>query len=327
MGHQTAVIQAAHSRVPPVQTPGQPPSHPSATPIPNRVPPPTPGPPSLTRTGHRAVGCLKRARQQVNGIRSLLRAFHSSSPTHLPQLLVGANVLQAMIDGQESLADAQGLVTRLLLRKALGVKEEQAEAMVNYIQIQKKPNYSMSTIRVGKEDMSIPAGKTMHVQCRVPPMFDMSDPVVLYEPSEENMTLQQLSVGEGILETSSRWPLITMPISNHTKQNTILPKRTALGSIQHTAKVIEMGKTETQWVETSQLTTVRADVNNVTTPSTTPTESRLSLGGALMKSLQCLLVTAATMGVSLPSRCQLGSRMTSPFRKLMLLFPSRCTGK
>ncbi len=189
----------------------------------------------------------------------------------LPQPLLGANVLQEMINGQESSAEAHAMVTSLL-RKALGVEEEQAEAMVNFIQVQKTSNYSMATIRVGREDVSIPAGKTIHVRCRVPSCFDTSDPVVLYEPPEESTTLEHLSVGEGLLEINkSRWPLVNVPISNHTKHEIVLPKRSPLGSIQHIAKVIEMGKTETQQVETPQVT-VTAEVNNVTTPRTKPTE-------------------------------------------------------
>lgn len=188
------------------------------------------------------------------------------------QPLLGSNILREMMKGQAS-SESAPLMLVNLLQKALGVKVEQAEAMVHFIQAQKTSAHSMATIRVGKENVTIPAGKTIHVQCRVPPSFDTSDPVVLYEPSENSTTLEQLSVGEGLLELSkSRWPRIHVPISNHTKHEIILPKRTSLGSIQHIAKFIEMKKTETQHAETP-LTTLRADVNNVITPKTPPTES------------------------------------------------------
>lgn len=131
----------------------------------------------------------------------------------------------------------------------------------------------MATIRVGKENVSIPAGRTLHVRCRVPLSFDTSDPVVLYEPSEDSMALEQLSIGEGLLQISKNGrPLVHVPISNHTKHEIILPKRTQLGPIQHISKVIEMGKTEVQRVEAPQATTVRAEVNNVATPETPPTK-------------------------------------------------------
>ena len=165
------------------------------------------------------------------------------SQLSLPQPLLGANVLQEIINGQESSTDAQATMIGLL-RRALGVEEDQAEAMVNFIQAQKRPDHSLAKIRVGREDVTIPAGKTLRVRCRVPPSFDPSNPVVLYESPEESPSLEQLSIGEGLLKISKmRWSLVHMPISNHTKHEITLPKRTLLGSIEHVAKVIEIGKT------------------------------------------------------------------------------------
>ena len=57
----------------------------------------------------------------------------------LPQPILGANVLQVMMNGQESPADAHEMVIGLF-QKALGVEEEQAAAMVNFEQVQKTPN-------------------------------------------------------------------------------------------------------------------------------------------------------------------------------------------
>ena len=102
------------------------------------------------------------------------------------------------------------------------MEEEQAKAMVSFIQAQKTPDYSLATIRVGREDVTIPAGKTF---C-VPPSFDPSNPVVLYESPEESTSLEQLSIGEGLLEISKRrWPLVQV------------------------TNFIEMGETMTQQVE------------------------------------------------------------------------------
>ncbi len=111
MDQQAAVIHATHPKTLPVQTQGLPQAQPPPASITSQVPPPVQGQLSLSRkgkmpsctncsqlglencnhcfvcgdAGHRAVGCLKRARQQGNGSRSLLRdnqrPFHSSSPT------------------------------------------------------------------------------------------------------------------------------------------------------------------------------------------------------------------------------------------------------
>lgn len=125
----------------------------------------------------------------------------------LAQPLLGSNIIGEMINGPQSSPETLAMV---ILQQTLGVEEDQAKATVNFIQVQKTKNDTIATIRVGKENVTIPAGKTVHVRCRVPPIFDTSDPVVLYEPSEESRALEQLSVGEGLLEISnSRWPLIS----------------------------------------------------------------------------------------------------------------------
>lgn len=193
------------------------------------------------------------------------------SQVTLPQPLLGANVLEEIMNSQESPADAQALVVNLL-RKALGVEEEHAQTMVSFIQAHKTPSYSMATIRVEKEDVNIPAGKTMHVRCRVPSNFNMSNPIVLYEPSEESTTLEQLSLGDGLLEVSKgRWPFVDVPISNHNKHEITLPRRTQLGSIQHVVKIIELCTQEPQQVEPPQASGVRVEVHNVTSTSDSPT--------------------------------------------------------
>lgn len=149
----------------------------------------------------------------------------------LPQPRIGSNVLDEMISGPKSSGETHAVVIGLL-QKALGVEEDQAVAMVSFTQVQKTQKEITATIGVGKENVTIPADNTVHVRCKVPPTLDMSDPVVLYEPPEENACLAQLSVGEGLLEISrSKWPLVHVPISNHTKHEVILPKRTELGSL------------------------------------------------------------------------------------------------
>lgn len=42
----------------------------------------------------------------------------------------------------------------------------------------------MTVLRVHRDDVTIPAGKTIQVQCRIPPNFNTTNPLVLYEPTE-----------------------------------------------------------------------------------------------------------------------------------------------
>ncbi len=77
------------------------------------------------------------------------------------------------------------------------------EAIVSFIQVPPRTCCDPATVRVGKDHAIIPPGKTVHVWCRVPPNFDVSDLLVLYKPAEENAALGQLSVGEGLLEINN----------------------------------------------------------------------------------------------------------------------------
>lgn len=189
----------------------------------------------------------------------------------LPQPLLGANVLEQVIKRQESSGTAVATVVSLL-RSAFGMEEEQVKAIVNFIHVPQKTFCDPATVRVGRDNIVIPAGSTIHVWCRVPPNFDTSDPLVLYEPAEENPVLGQLSVGEGLLEIyHTRRPYVKVPISNHSKHEVTLPKRTPLGVIQHVTKILETDAAESHRADDA-LTKVTAEVNHITSPSITPTE-------------------------------------------------------
>ena len=186
----------------------------------------------------------------------------SKCPLHQP--LVGANVLEQVIKRQES-SGAALVALVSLLRRAFGMEEEEVMAIVNFIQVPQKTYSEPATVRVGKDNVVIPAGRTVQVWCRVPPNFDTSDPIVLYEPAEENPVMGQLSVGEGLLEINhTRRPYVKVPISNHSKHEVTLPKRTPLGVIQHVTRVIETDAAEPQPRVTAEV--------NVASPSVTSTE-------------------------------------------------------
>ncbi|KAJ7991310.1 hypothetical protein DPEC_G00296000 [Dallia pectoralis] len=197
------------------------------------------------------------------------------SPLPLPQPLLGANVLQKIIRRKESSGDAVATVVSLLC-SAFGVEEEQLEAIVNVSQVPSRTHSDPVTIRVGRNHAIIPPGRTVQVWCRIPPNFDLSDPIVLYEPAEESVVLGQLSVGEGLLEINNiRRPYVKVPISNHSKHDVMLPRRTPLGTIQQVVKVLETDAPESHQAcpTPSKMTSVK--VNSVSSPSTSSSESWL----------------------------------------------------
>ncbi|XP_061896494.1 uncharacterized protein LOC133645661 [Entelurus aequoreus] len=168
------------------------------------------------------------------------------SQLSLSQPLVGANVIEAIIKRSESSGDAAARVTSLLCR-AFKMEADEIKAMVNILQVPHEANCDQVTVRVGKDNIIIPAGKTVHVWCRIPQNFNTSDPLVLYEPMEENTALRQFSVGEGVLEIyNSQRPYIKIPVPNHSKHDIILPKRTAMETIQHIDKILEKDTPDTR---------------------------------------------------------------------------------
>lgn len=190
----------------------------------------------------------------------------------LPQPLVGTNVMGEIIKRKEFSGEAVTMVISLL-RSALDIKEEQVEAMVSFIQVPPRTYCGPATVRVGKDNAVIPPGRTVHVWCRVPPNFDASDPLVLYEPAEETAALGELSVGEGLLEiNNTRRPYVKVPISNHSKHEITLPKRSSLDTIRHVIKVLETDAPESPQVVSMPAKTARVEVSNIASPTSPPTE-------------------------------------------------------
>lgn len=96
------------------------------------------------------------------------------SQLSLAQPLVGANVLEQVIKRQESSGAAVATLLSLLC-SAFGMEEEQVKAMVNYIQVPQKTLCNPAIVRVGRDNIVIPAGKAVNVWCRVPHNFDTSE--------------------------------------------------------------------------------------------------------------------------------------------------------
>ncbi|TKS84065.1 Retrovirus-related Pol polyprotein from transposon 412 [Collichthys lucidus] len=190
----------------------------------------------------------------------------------LAQPLLGANVLMEIIRRKESSGDAVATIVSLL-RRAFGIEEEQVEAMVSFIQVPPQTCCDPVTIRVGKDHAFIPPGRTVHVWCRVPPSFDASNPLVLYEPADDSTALGQLSVGGGLLEIdNSRRPYVKVPISNHSKHEITVPKRTTLGTIEHVTKVIETNAPEPHQADSTPRKMATVEVSSVISSSTSPPE-------------------------------------------------------
>lgn len=123
-----------------------------------------------------------------------------------------------------------------LLCNALSLPEETAELVVHLIQAS-EPSVQCGRVQTGKHETVIPPGQLTWVKCHVPSHFDLSDSVFMFEPDESNARQAELDIGEGLLE-------VTLPVGNDTKHTIILPRKTALGTIQSVKKVIAPNQTD-----------------------------------------------------------------------------------
>ncbi|CAI5670877.1 unnamed protein product [Oreochromis niloticus] len=150
--------------------------------------------------------------------------------------LIGFNVLEQIIEGQpERLIPT--LVT--LLCNAICLPPEKAEVVVSFIQTV-EPNLTQGRLRTGERDAIIPAGQVTWVKCRVPSTMNPSDCLVLFEADEGNQALEQLDVWTGLVEIQNpAKPYVAIALSNDTKHDITLTRKTALGTLQPIERIVE----------------------------------------------------------------------------------------
>ncbi|KAL7883288.1 hypothetical protein SRHO_G00009460 [Serrasalmus rhombeus] len=159
----------------------------------------------------------------------------------LEQPLLGFNVLEEVIHSHPAKSDP---ILTSLLSKAITIPTEKAELLVSFIQAG-KPSMQHGHLRTGTYDTVIPAGQVTWVKCQVPVSVDPSDTYILFEPDADNAQLIELDVGEGLLQIhNSKRPNVAIPVKNSTKHAITLPRKTALGTVQTVARVIEMDTVE-----------------------------------------------------------------------------------
>ncbi len=159
----------------------------------------------------------------------------------LAQPLLGFNVLEEVIQNRP--AELVPALT-MLLSDAISVPADKVELLVNFIQTD-KPSMYQRLLRTGNYDTAVPAGQVAWVKCRIPSTTDQSDPLLLFEPEENSAHLTELEIEEGLLEIqTAKRPYVIIPVTNNTKHAVTIPRKTALGSVQTVARVIESNPLE-----------------------------------------------------------------------------------
>lgn len=182
------------------------------------------------------------------------------SRVSLARPILGFNVIQELILGREGGVE----VVAQLLRNAMQIEEDQAEAIVNVVQTQEHV-HSDALVRVGRRDFVVHPGRVARVRCRVP--ADFTSPVALFEVNHSDPRLEQLDLGDGLVEVHhTRQPYVEIPVYNYTQHGIPLSRFTVLGSIQPICKIVETDQTGS------------IEINSVDSPVSVPGEVDDSCG-------------------------------------------------
>lgn len=173
------------------------------------------------------------------------------SPVSLVRPILGFNVIQELILGHDGGIEVVAIIAKLL-REAMKIENDKAEAIVNFVQTQ-EPIHDHALVRVGRHDVVVHPGQVARIRCKVPADFTPS--VALFEVNQPDMRLEQLDLGDGLVEVhNTKRPYVEIPVCNHTQHDITLNSFTVLGSVQQIDKI----------VETDQISST--EVNNVDSP-------------------------------------------------------------
>ncbi|KAF0037936.1 hypothetical protein F2P81_010810 [Scophthalmus maximus] len=162
------------------------------------------------------------------------------SQVNLLRPIVGFNVIKELILGQETGMEVVAVIARLL-KEAMQVENDKAEAIVNLVQTQ-EPSHGHALVRVGRHDVLIHPGQVAHIKCKVP--ADFPSTVALFEVNHPDLKLEQLDLGDGLVEVHhTRHPYVEIPVCNYIQHNITLGNFTVLGSVQQIDKILETDQT------------------------------------------------------------------------------------
>lgn len=156
----------------------------------------------------------------------------------LDRPLVGFNVIQELVKSNESRPKLMSILTNLLAG-AMEIDSVSAEAIISLIQTKKSQEERHAMVKVGLKEITIRPGQVAQIKCPVPADISSSDSLALFEPKLDNVPLELLSIGEGLVEIhQTDRPFVRVPVSNHSIHSVTLPSLTVLGSIELIGKVI-----------------------------------------------------------------------------------------
>lgn len=132
-----------------------------------------------------------------------------------------------------------------LIGRAMGIDATAVSDLVSFVKAQKQSVDEPVAVKVGFKGATIYPSQVAYIRCRVPESISSTKSVALFEPALDNIHLENLSVGAGLLEIQeTERPYVEVPVSNYSQKSVTLPKSTVLGSVQPIAKIVQTDDTK-----------------------------------------------------------------------------------
>ena len=169
----------------------------------------------------------------------LTSGAQSSTPLTVPLLvarddleypIIGYNVIEEVIKSPDQMGGESTESLREMSSAFTQVKQESVTALVDLVQSAGVER--LCTLRSGKNNLTVPRGKTAAVACRVDcgPLEERTP--VLFEPAQESAWPAELELSEQLLSLLRGLPRkVNIEVHNPTRHDIILGRRTPLGSL------------------------------------------------------------------------------------------------
>ena len=150
----------------------------------------------------------------------------------LEYLIIGYNVIEEVVKGRDQMGGQNADSLREIMSSAFSeVERENVTALVDFVQSAGVER--LCVLRSGKNNLTVPRGQTVSVNCRVDcgPLEERTP--VLFEPAQEPAWPTGLELCEQLITLPKRLPRkVNIEIYNPTKHDITLGRHTPLGGLQ-----------------------------------------------------------------------------------------------
>ncbi|PIK48803.1 hypothetical protein BSL78_14341 [Apostichopus japonicus] len=147
------------------------------------------------------------------------------TPDNLSEPILGFNVIEEIINSTAT--NTQDAMETIFSQ----LKSNQVTKLIALIR-NNDPEY-VCPIKVGKQNVVVPKGQSINVRCQVHAGPIQKQMVTVFDPEPEGHWPQGLSVPEAVVRVSRGSSCkVSIPVTNSTDKDLVLPRRTSLGHLQ-----------------------------------------------------------------------------------------------